>query len=65
MSDAAQPVPLKKFIDLLDVPREERVRQELRMLEGLMAQALQKGKYTEALKIFEAAQSMLNRHGRK
>jgi hypothetical protein len=53
--------PLKRFTDLLDLGQRERIKEELRILEGLMAQAVRDKDWGGTLKIFEAAHKLLLR----
>ena len=55
---------LLRFSELLDLPKPERAKAELRILEGLMAQAIRDKDWTGSLKIFESAHSLLMRNGR-
>ena len=57
--------PVKRFRELLSVPPSDRAVHDLRILEGLFAQAVAAKKFTEALKIMEAAQVLVKRHGIK
>ena len=57
--------PVKRFRELLSVPPSDRAVHDLRILEGLFAQAVASKKFTEALKIMEAAQVLVKRHGIK
>lgn len=54
--------PLKKFHELVDLPPDERIKHELKILEGLMGAAVQKQDWTAALKIFESSHEILKRH---
>lgn len=57
MADEPKPEPLKRMSELLEVRDDgERSKHEMRILDGLLAQAIKAGK---ALKIFEAGQRML------
>jgi hypothetical protein len=55
--------PVKRFRELLSVPPSDRAVHDLRILEGLFAQAVASKKFTEALKIMEAAQLLVKKHG--
>ena len=57
--------PIKRFRELLSVSPEDRATHELRILEGLFAQAVAAKKFTEALKIMESAQLLIRRHGKR
>ena len=57
--------PLKRFRELLSVSPEDRATHELRILEGLFAQAVAAKKFTEALKIMESAQCLVRRYGKR
>jgi len=57
--------PVKRFRELLSVAPSDRAVHDLRILEGLFAQAVAAKKFTEALKIMEAAQVLVKRHGIK
>jgi hypothetical protein len=52
---------LKTFSALIDVDAQERLRCELRILEGLMANAIREKAWDAALKIFEKAHELLRR----
>ena len=57
--------PIKRFRELLSVSPEDRAMHELRILEGLFAQAVTAKKFTEALKIMESAQYLVRRYGKR
>jgi hypothetical protein len=57
--------PIKRFRELLSVSPEDRATHELRILEGLFAQAVAAKKFTEALKIMESAQCLVRRYGKR
>ena len=59
--DPGQPEPLRKFVDLLAMTNDERLRQQLRLLDGLLARAVSSGKFTEALAIEKRADELLRR----
>jgi hypothetical protein len=61
MDDGAKPEPLKKFSELVDCDSADRTRHQLRILEGMMANAIKEKAWDDALKIFEKAQEMLRR----
>lgn len=56
---------LKPFSELLDLPQKERVKHELRILEGLMAQAIKDKEYAGALRTFSEAHAILSRAGKR
>ena len=57
--DAAPADPIKKFSELVDLDPRERHRQELRMLEALMAQAIREKDFNAAKAIFVEAHKLL------
>lgn len=57
--------PLPALADMLSMTPDERARHELRLLQGLMAKAIAKEKFADALKIFESAHVVLNRRGKR
>ena len=60
MTDASEK-PIRRLSELIDVEPRERIREELRILEGLMAQAIRDKDWTGSLKIFESAHEILKR----
>lgn len=52
--------PIKKFSDLVDCDPRERIKQELRILEALMAQAIRDKDFTGAKGIFAEAHKLLS-----
>jgi hypothetical protein len=49
------------FSELVDLPPADRVKHELKILDGLMARAVQDKDWTGSLKIFESAHELLRR----
>ena len=45
--------------ELIDLPPQERIQAEIRILEGLMAGAIRNKKFSEASQIFSRVQSLL------
>jgi hypothetical protein len=58
---ANQPKPIKKFSEMLNLPNKQRVLEELRLLESLMAQAVKDKDWSGALKIQQAAHEILQK----
>jgi hypothetical protein len=56
-----QPARLLSFSDLLELPPADRVAHELKILDGLLARAVQDKDWTGSLKIFESAHELLRR----
>lgn len=56
-----KPEPLKKLSELVDVPPDKRLKHQLRILDGLLAQAVKDKDYAAALKIFSESKTMLSR----
>lgn len=56
---------IKRFRELLTISPEDRAQHELRILEGLFAQAVSAKKFTEALRVMESAQVLIKRHGKR
>jgi hypothetical protein len=56
-----EPERLLSFSELLTIPKEQRVKHELRILESLMAQAVRDKDWPNALKVFNEAHSILSR----
>lgn len=57
--------PIKRFRELLTVSPEDRAMHELRMLEGLFAQAVAAKKFADALKIMDVAQVLVRQHAKQ
>jgi hypothetical protein len=63
-----EPIPEEEdespsFLELLEESPEDRAKAELAILDGLMAKATRAEKFSDALKILDAAQTLLRRHG--
>jgi hypothetical protein len=57
--------PIKRFSELLDLPGPDRIKHELRILEGLMGQAIKDKEFAAAIKIFEQAHTILARNQKR
>ena len=51
--------PLKRLSEMVDMPPHERMRHQLRILDGLMAAAVRDKDYIAALRITESARNIL------
>lgn len=61
MADQDKTEKLLSFSELLELEPADRRRHELRILEGLMAQAVREKDWTGALRMFDSAHKILLR----